>query len=134
MASFFCQELIKNTLLLCKSYIQRLLQEKNSKKEDTSGILKDIENELGGDLIDKSLIDSDKDLLGKRTSYYVEENEKILNLLITNCEPILTEMVSQINHFNSYNKIQKVIEKSGQVYDDISVASDCCIQGPLYNP
>ena len=94
MASFFCQELIKNTLLLCKSYIQRLLQEKNSKKADTSGILKDIENELGGDLIDKSMLDSDKDILGKRTSYYVEENEKILNLLITNCEPILTEMVS----------------------------------------
>jgi hypothetical protein len=92
-----------------------LLQEKTQKKggTDTSGILKDIENELGGDLIDKSLLDSEKDIIGKKTSYYVEENEKLLNLLITNCEPILSEMVSQVNHFNSYNKIQRVIEKSG---------------------
>lgn len=29
MASFFCQQLIKNTLLLCKSYIARLMQEKS---------------------------------------------------------------------------------------------------------
>ncbi len=92
-----------------------MLQEKTQKKggTDTSGILKDIENELGGDLIDKSLLDSEKDIIGKKTSYYVEENEKLLNLLITNCEPILSEMVSQVNHFNSYNKIQRVIEKSG---------------------
>jgi hypothetical protein len=48
----------------------------------------------------------------KTTSYYVEENEKLLNLLITNCEPILSEIVSLIDHFNSYNGIQKVIDKS----------------------
>jgi len=34
-------------------------------------------------------VDMEKDSLGRRTSYYVEENEKLLNLLITNCEPIL---------------------------------------------
>jgi len=59
-------------------------------------VLKDIENELGSDFMsnnDKSLSESDKDFLGKRTSYYVEENERILNLLITNCEPILSEMI-----------------------------------------
>jgi len=51
---------------------------------------------LGSDFLsnnDKSLSESDKDFLGKRTSYYVEENERILNLLITNCEPILSEMI-----------------------------------------
>jgi hypothetical protein len=32
--------------------------------------------------------------------------------LITNCEPILSELVSLIDHFNSYNGIHKVIEKS----------------------
>lgn len=54
MASYYCQELIRNTLLLCKSYIQRLLIEKNSKKggkskisDGTGSVLKDIENELG---------------------------------------------------------------------------------------
>lgn len=48
----------------------------------------------------------------KKTSYYVEENEKLLNLLITNCEPILSEIGSLIEHFNTYNGIQKVIDKS----------------------
>ncbi|CDW76372.1 UNKNOWN [Stylonychia lemnae] len=140
MASYFCQELIRNTLLLCKSYIQRLLMEKNSKSpsQNTNNVLKDIENELGSDFMssnnnDKSMTESDKDFLGKRTSYYVEENERILNLLITNCEPILTEMLSQIDHFNTYNKIQKVVDKSGMVIEDYSVLQDCQFQGPLYN-
>lgn len=66
--------------------------------------MKDIENELGSDFLSSNgdakslsgLSDSDKndkDVLGKRMSYYVEENERILNLLITNCEPILSEIV-----------------------------------------
>jgi hypothetical protein len=87
----------------------------------TGGVLKEIENELGSDFLsshDKSMSDSEKnggiggatmntsDMIGgKRTSYYVEENERILNLLITNCEPILSEIVSQVNHFNTYNSI-----------------------------
>jgi len=75
MASFYCQELIKNTLHLCQSYIQKLLQDK--------GVLKGIENELS---LDEDLLSvGEGDPLNKRTSYYVEENEKILNLLITNC-------------------------------------------------
>lgn len=56
--------------------------------------------------------DPDSNLNNKRTSYYVEENEKLLNLLITNCEPILQETVNLIDHFNSYNGMQKVIDKS----------------------
>jgi len=87
MASFYCQELIRNTLLLCKSYIQRLLLEKSQKK----GVLKDIDNEIGGMASD---FEQDGDILSnRRVSYYVEENEKLLNLLITNCEPILSEIV-----------------------------------------
>jgi len=42
----------------------------------------------------------------------VEENEQLLNVLITNCEPILSEIVALVDHFNSYNGIQKVIDKS----------------------
>jgi hypothetical protein len=38
---------------------------------------------------DKNGVNTSDMLNGKRTSYYVEENERILNLLITNCEPIL---------------------------------------------
>lgn len=64
-------------------------------------------------------------MLGKRTSYYVEENERLLNLLITNCEPILSEIVNQVNHFNTYNNIQKVVDKSGLVIEEYSIANDC---------
>lgn len=76
-----------------------MLYEKNSKKSngihtETNGILKDIENEISSDMNDRSIGESEKDFINRKTSYYVEENEKILNLLITNCEPILTEIVS----------------------------------------
>lgn len=54
-------------------------------------MLKDIENEVND--FDKSMSESERESFGRRTSYYVEENEKILNLLITNCEPILSEIV-----------------------------------------
>jgi len=106
-----------------------LLIEKSAKRRGETAILKEIENELASDLgaLDRSLNDStEKDIIGdRRTSYYVEENERLLNLLITNCEPILSEMVAQIDHFNTYNKVQKVVEKSGLIVEDYSVAYDC---------
>jgi hypothetical protein len=122
---------------LCKSYIQKLISEKNSKRPSEE-VLKDIENEVNE--FDKSLGGSDTnalsaggDTISKRTSYYVEENEKILNLLITNCEPILTEIVQYINHFNTYNKITKIIEKSEALLEELNVGYDCKIEGPLFN-
>lgn len=68
---------------------------RNNGDEEISSVLKDIEKELGNDLggLDERSEGSDKDIMDKRTSYYVEENERILNLLITNCEPILSEML-----------------------------------------
>ena len=33
--------------------------------------------------------EEDPMMIGKQQTYYVEENEKFLNLLISNCEPIL---------------------------------------------
>lgn len=140
MASFFCQQLIKNTLTLCKSYIARLMQEKSQAPESRG-------------LIDQELVllrdeEEAKDDIGKRTSYYAEENEKLLNLLITNCEPILSEISGLIDHFNSYNGIQRVIDKS-QLFsqpnaysqggtmgtlDDISIASDCQVLDHLQMP
>lgn len=87
------------------------MTEKNKKK------YKEIENELS-----ESMSESDKDNFGRRTSYYVEENEKILNLLITNCEPILSEIVQQITHFNTYNQIQKSTDKAGIVREEISIS------------
>ena len=40
-----------------------------------------------------------------QTPYYVEENEKLLQLLITNCEPILNEMNKRFDEFNEINNI-----------------------------
>jgi hypothetical protein len=85
-----------------------LLAEKNSGKSNraTSRQIAETENIL------QELNEEDVNNQLKKTSYYVEENEKLLNVLITNCEPILSEISSLIDHFNSYNGIQKVIDKS----------------------
>ena len=48
---------------------------------------------------------------GKQPTYYVEENEKFLNLLISNCEPILNEIVSKFDNFNKINKIQTAFDQ-----------------------
>jgi len=68
-------------------------------------VLKDIENDAN----EFDSMDGNGETFGRRTSYYVEENEKILKLLIENCEPILSEIVTQADHFNTYNKITKII-------------------------
>ncbi len=113
MASFFCQELIKNTHSLCTSYINRLLAEKNSgKTTNRAASRQNNKVESTTENILQELNEEDVNNQLKKTSYYVEENEKLLNVLITNCEPILSEIGSLIDHFNSYNGIQKVIDKS----------------------
>jgi hypothetical protein len=48
---------------------------------------------------------------GKQPTYYVEENEKFLNMLISNCEPILNEIVSKFDNFNKINKIEQSFEQ-----------------------
>ncbi len=98
-------------MILCKSYIARLISEKSHPETSESRALIDQELLLLRDEEDKEKPEEEEDL-GKRTSYYAEENEKLLNLLITNCEPILSEIVGLVDHFNSYNRIQKVIDKS----------------------
>lgn len=108
---------------MCKSYIQNLLYEKNSKKL----VLKDIENEANE--FDSLDVNGDKEAFGRRTSYYVEENEKILKLLIENCEPILSEIVTQVDHFNTYNKITKIIQKSESLLEELNVGVDCKLEG-----
>ena len=137
MASFFCQELIKNTHSLCTSYINRLIAEKatgNNRSASRQGLHSEIAADLQGSEED----DVNSQL--KKTSYYVEENEKLLNLLITNCEPILSEIGSLIEHFNTYNGMQRVIDRS-QLFsqpssysgiggsmgtlEDISIMQDC---------
>jgi hypothetical protein len=93
MASFYCQELIRNTHLLCQGYISKLQEDRVKPKEG---------EETGKD--------EEIFLSGKQPTYYVEENEKFLNLLISNCEPILGEIVSKFDNFNKINKIESAFE------------------------
>lgn len=107
MASFYCQELIRNTHLLCQGYISKLQEEK--KKE--GGREEEKEEEIN--------------LNGKQPTYYVEENEKFLNLLISNCEPILNEIVSKFDSFNRINKIESAFDQHANVsYSDEDESDD----------
>jgi hypothetical protein len=36
--------------------------------------------------------------------YYLEDDKKLLDILIHNCHPILSDMITQVDKFNTYNK------------------------------
>lgn len=57
----------------------------------------------------------------------------MLNMLTTNCEPILSEIVQSIDHFNSYNKMEKAIEKAGINIEDVTILRDCNFPKPPVN-
>jgi len=50
-------------------------------------------------------------IIGKQQTYYVEENERFLDLLITNCEPILGQIVNKFDKFNNINGIEGAFEQ-----------------------
>lgn len=79
MASFYCQELIRNSKLLCESYIGEIIS-KAEKKETTENIK-----------IKSQTIDLPNILSAK---YYLEDDKKLLDLLIKNCHPILADMIN----------------------------------------
>ena len=107
MASFYCQELIRNTKYLCVGYIQKLQQE----NEKSASIPKKPEAAPADQGSDQKTSAEEEYNICKQQTYYVEENEKILNLLISNCEPILTEIVSKFESFNKLNNIQQAFEQ-----------------------
>ena len=70
---------------------------------------------IGGELLaqNSGSVGADSDdpiIIGKQQTYYVEENEKFLNLLISNCEPILGQIVNQFDRFNKINGIEQAFE------------------------
>ena len=86
-------------------------------------------------------------MIGKQQTYYVEENEKFLNLLISNCEPILSEIVSKFESFNKLNHIETAFEQQqganqglygedemdindilDPIIDEFSIKEDCQIK------
>ena len=46
----------------------------------------------------------------------MEENEKLLNLLITNCEPILREITQRVDQFNLTNHITDGFQELHSAY------------------
>ena len=103
MASFYCQELIRNTHYLCHGYINKLQLEK---KQSKVTMMKDR-----AAIANPNSDEDDPIVIGKQQTYYVEENEKFLNLLISNCAPILKQIVSKFDKFNRINSIEKAFEQ-----------------------
>lgn len=97
MASVYCQELIRNSKTLCEAYIGEILKKKEQKQKQELNIFaakdKDTQSEKKSN--DKgSNKDNDDDLGNKlKENYYLEDDEKLLNVLIQNCHPILTDML-----------------------------------------
>lgn len=38
-------------------------------------------------------------------NYYLEDDRKLLNILIKNCHPIISDLLQQIENFNTYNLV-----------------------------
>lgn len=119
MASIYCQELIRNSKVLCEGYIGEILGRKdlndaevdaNVDKQNTKSIAADSD----GKNDDKDSKKSDKDNIGNKLkeNYYLEDDAKLLDVLIKNCHPILTDMLKQINNFNKYNEISENSKKA----------------------
>jgi len=101
MASFYCQELIRNSHILCQGYISKLQEDRSQQRASKPT----DPNTQTSEVRDEEIF-----LSGKQPTYYVEENEKFLNLLISNCEPILNEIVSKFDNFNNNNKMETAFE------------------------
>ena len=47
-------------------------------------------------------------------NYYIEDDKDLLEMLIQNCQPILRDLLNQIEKFNKYNQIEKF---SGKIFN-----------------
>ena len=81
MASIYCQELIRNTQILCESYIGEILQRSDQKKDQA-------------EQKDNTKKEDDNILNKLNENYYLEDEQGLLDILIKNSHPILTDLVS----------------------------------------
>lgn len=114
MASVYCQELIRNSKVLCEGYIGEILGRKakgtpmddpqlsehhqqlnKSIKSPGKESAVDGENEKDEEKGSKKSGSGEKDNLGNqlKENYYLEDDAKLLDVLIKNCHPILTDML-----------------------------------------
>jgi hypothetical protein len=95
MASIYCQELIRNSKVLCEGYIGEILGRKDNKQEEQKIVVEDKKSANSKD-DEKNSKGSDKqNNLGVqlKENYYLEDDAKLLDVLIKNCHPILTDML-----------------------------------------
>jgi hypothetical protein len=136
--------LIRNTQYLCHGYINKLQSEKSSTNKKQSVVQPQpapaADNKPSGDANGaenpNAATDEDEPIvIGKQQTYYVEENEKFLNLLISNCEPILGKIVNKFDRFNKINGIEQAFEQqqgaSTGMYGDDSSDEVEDILGPI---
>lgn len=98
MASVYCQELIRNSKTLCEGYIGEILGRKKDGAKEGEEKEKEVEKvevkEEREQVEDGEEGSSEKDLGNKlKEHYYLEDDEKLLDVLIKNCHPILTDML-----------------------------------------
>ena len=93
MASIYCQELIRNSLYLCQAYIGNMMNRSSIQLASS-----------------KSLMDN----------YYVESDKELLELLTSNCLPILKDMMSQVDKFNSHNQLDGDNNETSEFEMDLS--------------
>jgi len=111
MASLYCQELIRNSKTLCENYIGEIVSK--------------ADNQLDPDDFNKDGAASHKNLSQKLgENYYFEDDRRLLDILIKNCHPILCDLLSQIDKFNSYNDVFSLKETSKIRNMDILTEAD----------
>ena len=115
MASIYCQELIRNTQILCESYVGEILLRGDQKKD---------QNQLQGDVNKGEQKEEDSVLNQLNDNYYLEDDKGLLDILIKNSHPILTDLVSQVNNFNTYNVFSKRSSKINSVTGRPEVQSE----------
>ena len=83
--------------MLCQSYIGEILIKADKKAQDqlAEDLKRDKEDRPQDDQIQNKL----------QENYYLEDEKKLLDILIQNGHPILTDLLGQVDLFNKYNQL-----------------------------
>jgi hypothetical protein len=83
---------------LCENYIGEILTRGHKDHGNKDLSHDDVEKKDG-----KEFIDQIQSKLNE--NYYLEDDRKLLNILIKNCYPIISDLLTQIDNFNTYNQV-----------------------------
>lgn len=135
-AALYCQDLIRNTELLCRDYLEKISLKAPAQKGKKAFLKKPLARENIDKLHkfeskEKPLKSPSKPLLKSKEEgqvlglpqedkkvekddlddepsiYFYEDDEDELETLVRKCLPILSEMLRQINNFDKYNGMKE---------------------------